>query len=275
MEPGLFRTPPKRVVSLIPSITESLFDLGIGDRLVAITDYCIYPQEKVANLPKVGGVINPRVEKIISFHPDLVLANREENKKSTVEALREAGITVWVMFPKTVRESLDDLWNLARIFRSEKAFARLEFLEKSVELSFLSASVLTPKRYFCPIWQDVDEKGQEWWMTFNDDTYAGNLLGCLGGENISGTRFKDVSDQRKMRYPRFTREEVINLNPEIIFLPDESYDFSKTNIGKIREKFCPGLSSNDVQFIRVEGSLIFWQGTRIAKAVTLINKFFL
>src|SRR5215813_10122637 len=94
-------TPPRRVVSLVPSVTESLFDLNLGDRLIAITDYCVYPEAGVARLPRIGGTKNPDVGRIINLSPDLVIANQEENRKEDVLALQEAGIPVWVMFPRT------------------------------------------------------------------------------------------------------------------------------------------------------------------------------
>src|SRR5512139_3602968 len=105
-----FHGPPKRVVSLVPSMTESLFELGFGETLVGITDYCIYPEERLEGLPRLGGPKNPRLEDIIALQPELVLANWEENTRRTVETLEAAGVRVWVTFPKTVRQALDVLW---------------------------------------------------------------------------------------------------------------------------------------------------------------------
>src|SRR5689334_14238890 len=79
---------PRRVVSLVPSVTESLFELGVGDRLIAITDYCVYPAQEVARLPRIGGTKNPDVARIIAMQPDLVIVNQEENRKEDAEALK-------------------------------------------------------------------------------------------------------------------------------------------------------------------------------------------
>jgi len=94
------RRTAKRIVSLVPSLTESLFCLGLGDRIVGITDWCIHPSDRVSGLPRVGGTKNPSVRQILELEPDLVIANREENRKQTVVALRAAGVDVWVSDPR-------------------------------------------------------------------------------------------------------------------------------------------------------------------------------
>jgi ABC-type hemin transport system substrate-binding protein len=102
-----------------------MFDLGFGDAVVGITDYCIHPVEKLAGLVRVGGVKTPRVHDIINLKPDLVLANQEENTPEAIYALQDAGITVWLTFPKTIREAVDALWVMAGIFQSKIASASI------------------------------------------------------------------------------------------------------------------------------------------------------
>src|SRR5579859_5179268 len=87
---------PQRVVSLVPSITESLFDLNIGSRVVGVTDYCTRPAELVRQLPNVGGTKNPDIQTIVALRPDLVIMDREENRKAYAEALAAAGIPTWI-----------------------------------------------------------------------------------------------------------------------------------------------------------------------------------
>src|ERR1700681_4145613 len=93
---------PRRVVSLVPSMTESLCDLNLADRLIGITDYCTRPADVVARLQKLGGTKNPNIPAIIALHPDLVLMNREENREADAQALQAAGIPIWVTHPNTV-----------------------------------------------------------------------------------------------------------------------------------------------------------------------------
>ena len=103
--------PPQRIVSLVPSMTESLFNLGFGKFVVGITDYCIHPKAEVERLHRVGGPKNPRMEDILRLHPDLVIVNQEENSQQTVSELNVYGISTWLTFPKTVDEAIADLWS--------------------------------------------------------------------------------------------------------------------------------------------------------------------
>ena len=97
---------PERIVSLVPSITETLFALGLDDRIAGITLFCVEPRARVGAKPKVGREKDPDVERILALAPDLVVANIEENRRDVVERLREAGIPVWVVFPRTLREGI-------------------------------------------------------------------------------------------------------------------------------------------------------------------------
>src|ERR671932_1673308 len=96
-----------RVVSLCPSLTELVFDLGRGDTLVGRTKFCVHPADRVAAVPSVGGTKNPKIERVVALAPDLVLLNEEENRREDAEALRAAGIACHVSFPKTAPETAD------------------------------------------------------------------------------------------------------------------------------------------------------------------------
>src|SRR3990172_4911135 len=129
-----------RVVSLGPSVTESLFDLGLGGRAVGITDYCVRPADKLSSLPRLGGTKNVRVADVIALKPDLVIVNQEENTPADVEALRSAGLPVWVTFPTTVRAPIDVLWEITRRFNVPQQGHRLVALEKAYEWASAAAS---------------------------------------------------------------------------------------------------------------------------------------
>jgi len=113
MKPPVDR--PERIVSLVPSWTEGLFALGLGSRVVGVTEYCVHPAHEVALVPKVGGTKNPDLDAIAGLRPDLVIANREENGKRAVEALRRAGIEVWVTYPRTARDGAELFRELAEL----------------------------------------------------------------------------------------------------------------------------------------------------------------
>ncbi len=129
-----FINPPKRVVSLVPSISESLIELGIGDRLVGITDFCPDPTGTSDLTVAVGGTRSPDIEAISDLKPELVLANQEENSLETIQELERLGIPVWVTFPKNVDDAIQILWAIARVFQIEnEAAPRLTHLERMLD----------------------------------------------------------------------------------------------------------------------------------------------
>ena len=250
-----FHHPPSRVVSLVPSITESMFDLGFGSAVVGVTDYCIHPAASLEGLPRVGGPKNPNVEGILDLSSDLVLANWEENQRQTVDTLESYGVPVWVTFPKTVNEAIDILWTLVGLFKSREAAVRLQTLEVTLEWATAAASERTPLRYFCPIWVGELDSKDLWWMTFNRDTYAHDLLRLLGGENVFANRQRryplkadlglvDAEDagERDTRYPRLAFTEVSQAQPQVILLPDEPYPFTEEHRGFL----CTHLADSEV-----------------------------
>jgi ABC-type Fe3+-hydroxamate transport system substrate-binding protein len=275
-----FTSPPQRVVSLVPSMTESLFELGLGAALVGVTDYCAHPAEAVARLPRLGGPKNPRVEDILRLQPDLVLANWEENTRPAVEALEAAGVAVWVTFPRTVLESLDVLWKLAELFRSQEANIRLRTLELTLDWAISAVDERKVVRYFCPIWQDETQNGQPWWMTFNRQTYPSDLLLLIGGENVFAERerryplradlgLEAAQDpgERDRRYPRVTVEEIVAAQPEVILLPDEPFAFDQGHVGQMAELLRETPAAQNNCIFNIDGSLITWHGTRLARAL--------
>lgn len=272
--------PPQRVVSLVPSMTESLFELGLGASVVGITDYCIHPAEQLAALPRLGGPKNPDVPAILALKPDLVIANREENTPKAVEELEQAGIAVWVSFPKTARQAVEVLWELVEANRDLVAGFKLNMLERALGWSEAAVDSSTPRRVFCPIWQDTTAAGDPWWMTFNGDTYPHDVLRLAGGLNIFADRERrypleadlGIADpipagERDTRYPRVTVGEVRRLDPEVILLPSEPFSYDESSIAQF-EEILPDVSAVRTKCIYpLDGSLLTWHGTRLALAL--------
>ena len=121
-------------------MTASLLDLGLDSALVGVTDYCQVSGSAAVGMRRVGGPKDARLVDILDLSPDLVIANPEENARPLVEQLDGAGIPVWLTFPKTVRESVDDLWTLAKMFQGKTATPRLKILEDSLQLANLAMS---------------------------------------------------------------------------------------------------------------------------------------
>jgi ABC-type Fe3+-hydroxamate transport system substrate-binding protein len=271
---------PVRVASLVPSWTGSLFDLGLGSALAAVTDYCSGPAQAIERLERVGGPKTPAVEAIVALRPDLVIANQEENSREAVEALAEAGLWVWLTYPHSVRAMLDDLYTAASLFRSEAALQRVQALEKTAEWAETAAPEATLERTFCPIWQDRLETGEPWWMTFNGQTYSHDVLRICGGANVfadRNRRYPFLADlgyaseedpgQRDLRYPRVSLREILATQPEVILLPDEPYAYSEAHCQELMELFSetPAVKAGRVSLI--DGSLLHWPGTRLANAL--------
>lgn len=268
--------PPQRVVSLVPSMTESLFDLNVGSRVVAVTDYCIHPADKLARLPRIGGVKNPNREQIIALQPDLVIANQEENRREDIEALRAAGIPVWVTFPRTVREAFNVLWEIMHIFDEGSLVERVRSLEWVCDwLERLDESREKLCRVFVPIWLDP-------LMTFNADTFPHDLLRVCGGVNVFAERERlyplkaDLglaqpyapddprAAGRDTRYPRITLEEVEAAQPDVVLLPSEPFAFTEAHIPLFAALDMPAARNDAIRLI--DGALLFWHGTRMGYA---------
>ncbi len=276
-----FTEPPRRVVSLVPSITESLFDLGLGDRLVGRTDYCIYPMGLVERIPALGGTKNPDVAMIIALHPDVVIANQEENRREDVEALQAAGIIVWVTFPRTVREAFNLLWTIMYAFEAPDRSESVRQIERLVDwLERIEREV--PCGVFVPIWHDP-------LMTFNADTFAHDLLRICGGMNVFAERERlyplaaDLGQAsplaaedprvvgRDTRYPRVTMQEVVDAQPDIILLPSEPFAFTEAHLPEFMALDVPAARNGQIYLI--DGSLLTWHGTRLAQSLLQVPAF--
>ena len=234
-----FTTPPARAVSLVPSLTETLFALGAGESVVGITDFCIFPEG--LDLPRVGGTKNPRVDAVRALAPDLVHMNLEENMRRHAEAIAEFA-PVFVTEPKSVRGVATMIAQLGEIHGRGDAAARM--------VRELDAAVAKlPRRAFTfavPIWKDP-------WMWCGGDTYVSSLVETAGGTNV----FADST-----RYPAVSLEETLALRPDIVFLPDEPYVFTEADAEMIRGPRVVG---------PFPGHLFTWHGVRTIEGLTFLR----
>lgn len=277
---------PERIVSLVPSMTESLFTLGFGSSVVGVTEYCTQPAGPLNHVVRIGGTKNLDIEAIKSLDPQIVFANQEENTEGDIDALLEAGIQVWMTFPKNLDDTMDNLRDLLAIYHTDKPAMILNSLQMSLDWA-LAAAVDAPKvKYFCPIWMDAT--GDEpWWMTFNEHTYPHSLLTAMGGENIFADRERryplgadlgegegEELDDRDTRYPRVTQEEILEAEPDLILLPSEPFEFGVPHKEKLQEllAFTPAVRNDNIVF--VDGSLITWHGVRLGKALQDLPELF-
>jgi ABC-type Fe3+-hydroxamate transport system substrate-binding protein len=230
-------SPPQRIVSLVPSLTEALA-VTVPGRLAGATDWCTHPAG--LDVPRVRGTKNPDRAAIIELAPDLVVANREENRRHDVEQLRAAGIPVWVTEIETIQQALG---SLRRLFTDVLAVPSPEWIQ-SAESAWSAPPALPARRTVVPVWRDP-------WMVVGARTFAGDMLARLGLRHV----FAGSPD----RYPKHELTSLLAAGPELAVLPDEPYVFTASD-GP--ESF-PGIA-----VALVSGRNLTWYGPSLATART-------
>jgi ABC-type Fe3+-hydroxamate transport system substrate-binding protein len=243
---------PRRIVSLIPSITEILFALGLGDAVVGCTVYCSQPPEGVATKTRIGGEKNPKLDLIRDLRPDLVVANVEENVKSHVDTLRGWGIPVYVTYPRTVAAGIRLIRELGQLTGTAEQGAEMTAaLEARFAETRARQAGRAPARVFCPIWRNP-------YMTINGDTYMHDMLASCGGANVFGGL--------PQRYPQVDVADVARERPDVILLPDEPFRFRRAHVADFAaHPEIPAIRDGRVHLI--DGKLLSWYGPRIAQAL--------
>ena len=230
-----------RVVSLVPSVTETLLALGITP--VACTRFCEQPQ-----LRAVGGTKNPDVEAIVALAPDLVVVNNEENRVEDARAMAAAGLVLHDMSPRSVTDVGPEVVALC-----ERVDVPVPPPFGPDEWDAWLASVLSPRWYdaFVAVWRRP-------WMSLALDTYGASLLDLLGVGNV----FADSLD----RYPEVTLAEVEARAPNLIVLPSEPYAFAERHVREVQAEV-PG-----VPVVLVDGRDLFWWGIRTPDAAARLRE---
>ena len=245
-------SPPARIVSLVPSWTETLFALGLGERVVGVTKFCVAPAERVESLRKVGGTKNPDLRTIAALAPDLIIANAEENRREDVERMRAQRFPVLVTYPRTVPAAVESLLKIGRLAgREAEAGAMAREITRTVSEVEADVGVWAKLRLraFCPIWKKP-------WMAFNADTYAHDVLRMMGFNNVYAASGK--------RYPATTLDEAIELRPDVVLLPDEPYEFSDKDVDELRMVLPPGLAR---RVLIVSGRDLHWYGVHMVSGL--------
>ena len=244
---------PRRIVSLVPSVTESVAALTGADRLVGITKFCTQPQDDVPAIQKVGGTKDPDLETIVALAPELVLANQEENRAQDIEALEAAGLTVFVGYPRTVRDSVEELCTIAKLIGAGLVRSLLSPLEDEIARQESLREERPTVRVFCPIWRSP-------YMAVGGDTYAGDMIRLAGGINV----FENHA--RGNRYPQVQLSEIAAADPEVILLPDEPYRFGRRH----REEMLALRSitaAREGRIHLVDGRWLTWYGKRATEGL--------
>ena len=233
-----------RIVSLCPSLTELVFDLGRGADLVGITDYCVHPAREVDAVEKIGGTKTPDVERICALAPDLVLLNEEENRVEDAEQLCAAGLVCHTSMPRNSAETAAMVRSIAaalgRPGEGERIARDIETRSARVRAE---AEGRPRVAWAYLIWRKP-------WMSVSDDTFAAHLLNQAGGRNV----FADAA----RRYPEISAADLAARDPRLVLLCSEPFPFQDGHAIELSE--ATGLPRE--RFVIVDGEYLSWHGSR-------------
>jgi len=230
---------PKRIISLVPSITELLIDLGLEKSIVGRTKFCVHPKNVLKPIPIVGGTKQVNLDRIAALKPDLIIANKEENTKAQIEEL-EKSYPVWISDIATFDAALNMIEGLGEILRKEASSRHI--IEQSRQLQ-QQLKRPQPRKVAYLIWRNP-------YMTIGGDTYIHDMLRLTGFENVYGT---------DTRYPTITLTDLKKRQPEMILLSSEPFPFKQKHIKELANDF-PA-----IPIVLVDGEAFSWYGTRFLK----------
>lgn len=234
-------TPPQRIVSLVPSQTELLADLGLGAEVVGLTRFCVHPAGWREAKPIVGGTKNVRVDRVRDLRPDLVIANKEENDRAQVEALAEI-CPVYVTDVPDVEAALAMTRTVGRLVaRPEAAGALADEIASGFDRL---GDAGRGRRALYLIWRGP-------WMSVGHDTLIADVLRRGGFENATDGH---------TRYPALTDAQIRGLAPEVVLLSSEPYPFARRHVAEVRA-LVP-----DAEVVLVDGEPFSWYGSRLRHA---------
>ncbi len=248
---------PSRIVSLAPSLTEIVYALGAQDLLVGVTTFCDYPAE-AAKKPKVGGIIDPSLEAILTLRPDLVLATTEGNRESTVEELARLGIPVYVVRAKTFPRVMESILRIGELTgREEAAHHLVRDLERRRDRVAEAIRSRPKPRVLYLVWPDAI-------IVPGRDTLITDLIRLAGGVSISA--------DEGIEWPRLSLEQVVARAPEVVLIGTHDEAQADTTLQRWRDQkiLLPAFKSGRVHVIN--GNLLHRPGPRIVDGLEALAR---
>jgi ABC-type Fe3+-hydroxamate transport system substrate-binding protein len=238
---------PRRIISIVPSQTELLYDLGLSDEVIGITKFCVHPEEWFRTKTRVGGTKKLNIELIKSLNPDLIIGNKEENEQSQIEELAKS-FPVWMSDVQNLKDALQMINEMGGIFNRVVKAMRLN---DEIARGFMNFEIRNPfgwgKKHptvaYC-IWNEPK-------MVAGGDTFIDDMLQHCGLKNIF---------QNLQRYPEISPAQLADGKPELIFLSSEPFPFKEKHV-KDFKLICP-----DAKVMLVDGEMFSWYGSRLLKA---------
>jgi ABC-type Fe3+-hydroxamate transport system substrate-binding protein len=241
----VFRFPPAKIISLVPSQSELLSDLGLDDQVVGITKFCIHPPAWHQTKTIIGGPKNFWFEVIDEIKPDLIIGNKEENYKEGILKLKEK-YPVWISDITTLEDSYNMINSVGEITGSS---AQAKEIVSQIRSSFLQLKKFKPLSVLYLIWRNP-------WMGAGDQTFINTLLTQMGLKNCLAKR---------ARYPELSEGEINKISPDVIFLSSEPFPFQEKHLKEL-EAISPSS-----KIILVDGEMFSWYGSRLIKAPSYFN----
>ncbi len=239
--------PPRRIISLVPSQTEFLSDLGLEKKIVGITKFCVHPRPIFKNTPRIGGTKQYKMDRIGELQPDLIIGNKEENEKEQIEELASR-YPVWLSDILTLPDALDMMKKIGALVDAEKKATQIA---GAIHASFESLGPFSTRprvAYF--IWRKP-------YFVAASDTFIHEMLYQAGFENI----FAHLS-----RYPEIKLEDLSALQADYIFLSSEPFPFKEKHF----EEFTSFCQPKAIRL--VDGELFSWYGSRLLKSAAYFSK---
>ena len=239
---------PQRIISLVPSQTELLSDLGLGDRVVGITKFCVHPAKWFNTKVRVGGTKQVDLAKIRALEPDLIIGNKEENDQADIEVL-ENEFPVWLSDVKNLDQAFEMIGKIGELTGTVPEASRIN---AGIRSAFAGVQPLTPPlsaAYF--IWQKP-------WMVAGENTFIRDMLDRCG--------FTSVTRDLAGRYPELTDAELAVLDPDVVLLSSEPFPFKEEHMARVN-MLLPGTPVH-----LVDGEAFSWYGSRLLRSAAYFGQ---
>jgi ABC-type Fe3+-hydroxamate transport system substrate-binding protein len=235
---------PKRIISLVPSQTEVLADLGLEDRVVGITKFCIHPHPWQKSKTIVGGTKSFDFDRVHQLQPDLILGNKEENYQEGIQTLREK-YPVWLSDIETLDDALRMIQSIGAMTQTE---VKAELIANSIREAFRDVALVKPKSVLYLIWKNP-------WMAAGRNTFIHTVLEIAGWKNIVAAS----------RYPTLTSDDLKTLSPDYIFLSSEPFPFQQKHVDELSQL------TPKSKIVLVDGEMFSWYGSRLLKTPAYLH----
>lgn len=236
-----------RIISVVPSLTELLFDLGLQDQIVGVTRFCVHPKEELKGITKLGGTKTLKLDRIKSLDPDIIIANKEENSKTDIETLqKEFNVLLTDIF--TINDAYEAIKEIGKQTNTQEN--AISLVNKIAGEFNKISKPDKPKRIAYLIWNDPI-------MLSGRNTFINNLIEQIGHVNV----LNDLTS----RYPQVTDDELLKLEADYLFLSSEPFPFKEKHKLEFQKRF------PNIKVVLVDGEMFSWYGSRLKIAPDYFN----